>query len=413
VIITHSKHGYTKRDRDQLVQHLLDSENAICQVAIGNSIAGNLAAVVNDMRILRDASSCKPSFHHLSVNPALDHRSEVLTRISHRLRLELDPRGARPWAIVIHGKARVASGPGVLHAHLVVSHVDDLAHALDDSWIKIRTERLARELEWELGEPATLGRHHATVLKHLRQFNPTVANWLVNELGETPDKPKSAMSSSSRRRAQRKGISLPYLNWLVREAWSRSHNLEEFRAILAAKNIDIAQGKNAGVWVAKERNGSTIGSLERILRLRPETVVTLMEQVNELGNDTPQSRSAGEPACTSNDRTRQANLPVGNEDFGSDRGGQPHALTHPDTLARARSHRSNSKPPATDREHTEKTGNIASGRAPKAGYSWHQVERQLAMIRLRSADVSELLRLNKSQFEQISTGPMTSSRTNR
>jgi hypothetical protein len=55
VIITYSKHGRSSRDSANLIAHLQDPENETIEVlAIGNSVASDLAGVVKDMEILRD-----------------------------------------------------------------------------------------------------------------------------------------------------------------------------------------------------------------------------------------------------------------------------------------------------------------------------------------------------------------------
>lgn len=124
MIITYSKHGRTARDSAKLIAHLLKPENDHIEILdIGNSVAADLPGGVRDMEILRNGSSAKASFHHLSINPSINYSKEQFLPAADALRAELDAGDTRPWIVIAHGKARQNSTEGYVHAHLVLGHV--------------------------------------------------------------------------------------------------------------------------------------------------------------------------------------------------------------------------------------------------------------------------------------------------
>ena len=141
-------------------------------------------------------STTKTVLHHITINPAKDLKRERLIEAVHRVRLELDPSGERPFAIVIHRKTRAEVGGSKEQAHLILAGVDARGKAVDDGWTKVRTERVARELEYDQGESALLGRHHRAVLRALSRTRPEVYLWLLDAFGANPEKPQSAISPS-------------------------------------------------------------------------------------------------------------------------------------------------------------------------------------------------------------------------
>jgi hypothetical protein len=117
MIITYSKHGRTPRDSKNLIAHLLKAENETIEILeIGNSVAQDLAGVVKDMEILRDGSSARAAFHHLSINPSIDYSDAKLLRAAKDLRDELDPEDIRPYIVVAHRKRRENSAEGGVDA---------------------------------------------------------------------------------------------------------------------------------------------------------------------------------------------------------------------------------------------------------------------------------------------------------
>lgn len=290
MIITYSKHGRTSRDSAKLIAHLLKPENDHIEILdIGNSVAADLPGVIRDMEIFRNGSSAAASFHHLSINPSIDYSKEQLLLAADAVRAELDRDDTRPWIVIAHTKARQNSTEGHVHAHLVLGHVDGAGRALKDGRAKIRTEVVARTLEFQNSETPLLSRHHQTVVKFLRERErEDVADWLIAAHGPDPEEPKSAYGSKAREAAKRRGINLPHAKSDIDNAWSGSKEIDSFQAKLKALGYRIEPGKKDNVWIVVDSRGNVIGALDRLLKLRRHAVKQLME--NQDGSDKGQHR---------------------------------------------------------------------------------------------------------------------------
>lgn len=292
MIINCSKHGRTRRDTARLAAHLYKSENDFVLLAeVGNTAAVNLAGALRDMELLRDgAIPGAAAFHHFPLSPATNRTHAEIVEAAHALRREFDPGGTRPYAVVIHGKERAGGADGRVHGHLVLGNFSN-GRAIRDRFSKLRTERLAREIEysWRLAspggpaEPCGLGRHHVSVLRALRKCRPEVATWLVEAHGEQPEQPKSAISSASRNRAKRLDFDLPAARASVQRMWTETLDISSFKTALSSAGYEIAPGAKAGVWVLRDsKNGFVLGALDRLLRLKRHAVRNMMmETIDE------------------------------------------------------------------------------------------------------------------------------------
>lgn len=271
MIITVTKGGRTKRDETKLVNHLYGKENDYAGlVEIGNSCATTLKGVLIDARVMRNGAAAPTSkaFFHMSISPGTQWTRTALLRAVHRVRHEFDPGGTRAFAILVHGKRR-ASGPvraggppSAEHAHLVLASVG-ADGAIKDRFSKNRTERIARELEFQKGlmhgrpdnppEPPTLGAHHVAVVRALRGSASTsaIGDWLVQAFGEKPERPRSAYSSVARNRAKRKGIKLPKARAEVQRVWAESATFAAFADAISARGYRIEKGAKEASAVAK------------------------------------------------------------------------------------------------------------------------------------------------------------------
>lgn len=364
MITTYSKHGRTSQDGARLTAHLLKPENVSIEIlGIGNSVAADLAGVVKDMELLRNGSSARAAFHHLSINPSIDYSKEQLLAAAHALRFEFDPDDTRPWIVLAHSKARQNSDKGHQHAHLVLGHVDGDGRALKDGRAKIRCEVVARTVEYQNGEAAVVSPHHATVVKFLRERGrEEVANWLVTACGENPEKPKSAYGTKALEAAKRRGIDLPEAKGAISAAWVAANEIDAFRDRLARLGYQIQPGKKENVWIVTDAHGNIIGALDRLLKLQRHAAKNLMEKLDgpKTGQPRPPSidRRAREEAvreidldCRTGGSTETSAFPVaaggkrGSRSGSADHGasGKPdrsrHTSDHANTVARRQDRR--------------------------------------------------------------------------
>lgn len=292
MIITTTKHGRTKGDGQRLIAHLTKTENAeVTLVEMGNCIGDTLHEFVSVAAVYRDAApqadNKTASFHHLTINPSVSHPRNTLIEIVHRARIELDPSGQRPFAIVIHRKPRAEAVAGAEaggsdeHAHLLIAAANENGEFLDDGFSKIRTERLSLELAHDFGEEPVVGRHFKSALRHLTTTRPEVAVWLESKVGADPAKPEAAFSPNARARARGEKLNLPKAKAAVRVAWSKSGDAETFTQRLSEIGCVLRPGDRAGVWIIEDSKGRLVGAANRLLKLKRDEFTKIMEASND------------------------------------------------------------------------------------------------------------------------------------
>ena len=266
------RHGRSQRDSRALTAHLLKAENEPRTRILGGTLADDLPGVIRDMERLRDSTSAEAAALHIHLSPSHAMSDEELVRAAEIVRHHL---GAfdHPAALVVHDKER-NGGEGHSHAHLVLGRVGPSGQVLESGFEMIKLETAARIIEFELGEPATLGRHHQSAVRWLQANGcRDIAAWLEAAHGPDPDKPTSAASANSRQALARKGIDLSAVRTEIRSAW-RCGGAQAVRDA----GYEIAAGRKAGVWIVS-RDGIEIGSLDRLTGTKRADVRSAMEAV--------------------------------------------------------------------------------------------------------------------------------------
>lgn len=279
-----------------------------------DTVDGALAA----MRRLAPRKT-SPAFHHVVLSPSRTCSNNCLREDADRVLREMgaDPE-THPHLIVIHGKTSVA-GRGASHAHLVVAHWQLDGQALDDGWLRLRLERLAREIEHDRSQPLIPGRHDRALAKALRARNrPEVAEALEVAGGAEP--PRSATTPKGRQKLLRDGIDDVAARMTVQSAWASTSDPEAFRAALADTGLAIAPGDKAGVWIVTANNGVVVGALDRIVREKRAAVAVRMEKKDE--QPIPQPRP-GTPAPDENYRRPDERTSPAPGASGGTRGAEP------------------------------------------------------------------------------------------
>ncbi|MGF9562957.1 hypothetical protein AAIH70_05555 [Neorhizobium sp. BT27B] len=267
------RHGRTRRDSRNLAAHLLKEQGIAVEIV--NSAAPDLRAVMADMELARDGSAADAAFLHIFISPSRNMSRDELRRVGE---LVLRHFGAEEHqsAFVYHHKPR-RGGEGGSHLHLVVGRIGLDGDVLPAGFEIIRMETAMRIAEFEMDEPATLGRHHASAIRWLRaNGREDVADWLEATLGYNPDKPASAASPSKRQALARKGVELADVAEVVRSAWSAADGGRSFAAALRAEGIAIVRGEKTNVYIV--RHGDVeVGALDRIVKLKRREVAARME----------------------------------------------------------------------------------------------------------------------------------------
>ena len=277
------RHGRTRRDSRALVNHLLKPLGT--RVEMFHTVAPTLSAVVADMELARDGSSAEAAFLHVHLSPARDMTRDELRQAADIVVRHLGAEGHQV-ALVYHDKPR-RGGEGGTHAHLVVGRVGPDGQVLPSGFEKIRVETACRIAEFELGEPPTLGRHHASGVKWLRaNGRGDVADWMEAAHGSDPAKPGSAASPGKRQGLERQGIDLSGARDAVRDAWDRSDSPEALQAALREQGLDVVPGTKPGVFVVRAGDVE-IGALDRIIKEKRAAVAARMKGFEHAADPVP------------------------------------------------------------------------------------------------------------------------------
>jgi hypothetical protein len=301
VIIVHVRHGRTDLDATRLAKHVLrsDDNEAINVAAVVGLAANNVADALAAMRRLAPHRSAA-AFHHVSLAPASDCTVDDLREDADRVLREMgvDP-AVHPHALIVHEKPSPA-GRGRRHAHLVASHWGLEGERINDSWLHLRFERLAREIEFDRGEPLTCSRHDRSLAKALRQRGRSdVAQAL--EAGSPAETPRSAITSEKRQRLRRAGVSDVALRATVKAIWAASAGSSAFLTALADKGLKIAPGTKPGVYLVVTPEGVEIGALDRVVRQPRWQVRQFLDKKD--GPDEPSlDAQPGNPVADANNR---------------------------------------------------------------------------------------------------------------
>lgn len=370
------RHGRTRRDSRNLAAHLLKEQGVAVEIV--NSSAPDLRAVMADMELARDGSSADAAFLHIFISPARDMSHDELRQAGE---LVLRHFGAEEHqaAFVYHDKPR-RGGEGGSHLHLVVGRIGLDGDVLPAGFEIIRMETAMRIAEFEMGEPATLGCHHASGIRWLRaNGREDVADWLEAAHGPDPDKPTSAASPSKRQALARQGLELADAAEVVRSAWSASDGGRSFAAALRAEGLEVVPGKKAGVFVV--RHGDVeIGALDRIVKLKRREVAARMEGFE---HERPEDHQP--------DRGPQDRVPGGPQrDDGRPEAGAPASATGGPAGSRAVSDRAapGDSGDAPDRATT--AASVDAGTAPEGGC--HRLEAVRLTAGLKGFSITSTMR---------------------
>lgn len=313
------KHGRTMKDARNLSAHLRKDKDA--RIEMLNSAASSLDEAMDDMMLARDGSRAKDAFLHLSISPSRDMSDDELRQVAGIVARHFGAEDHQA-ALVFHEKDR-ANGKGNRHAHLVLGKVGPEGQVIPAGFEKIRMETAMRIAEFEMGEPATLGRHHASAIKWLRANDRAdVADWLDLAHGPNPEKPTSPASPAIRQKIERvTGTDLATVTMSVRDAWSRSDNAQAFTAALAESGFEIQKGQKDGVFLVM-KEGVQVGALDRLLKEKRRAVASRMEGFTNEPASTKQHPDTGRTPSPDPRETQPGAEPGRNlvGDAGADRG---------------------------------------------------------------------------------------------
>lgn len=184
--------------------------------------------------------------------------------------------------IVEHVKPRVTTDAFPGHLHVVVAEVDPVTGGvLSSTHDYARQERVAREAEHILGHRLVHGGHHRAVVAALRKAGKdAVADALDAAFPDGGQPPRAAFSHADQQKAARRGVDLPVARLAIAEAWRMTTTKAAFVTAIGSHGLTVSPGDKPGTWVVAAADGTFVGSLARLARLRKIDVLARMEKAD-------------------------------------------------------------------------------------------------------------------------------------
>lgn len=229
----------------QLAEHLSSSENEEV-VSLGsyglvecNSISGGLA----EMEAIAKASRCVKHLYHVSISPSPQYKvTEKQWKRIWELHDEIQGLEGYVYKCVGHIKNNRC------HQHRVYERVNpETGKAVNLSWTRLKNERIARQLEVELGHNIIQGKHNKSVIRALK----------FDGLHEIADKiaftakaaPAIAKLTHAECQQNKREKTLDESRNDISDAWAESNNAEGFETALKERGYALAHGDKVPVAV--------------------------------------------------------------------------------------------------------------------------------------------------------------------
>lgn len=255
-------------DAARLHSHLWKSEDQR-PVLIGtrNLFARDSAEAMSVMIALKAASKATIAFWHVVVSPRKTLSDTEAATVVDLIVTELNAQ-SHPMLIFGHqDKPRARPGGGGNHFHIVLGHVSPITfRALDMRNHAPRLHKVWAIAEFNIEGVATASPWHASIVDDLRATgNDAVADWMVDQLGESPRLKAPRMTDSMRRSAAGAGFALPSFQAGLESLWKRGASQTEVKGFLEANDVIVRPGQSAN-GLAFYRGDLFVGALHRILQ---------------------------------------------------------------------------------------------------------------------------------------------------
>lgn len=230
----------------QLPAHLMADENERAEVVDSHGVfSRDVAGILAEFEAVAKGTQARKHLYHVSVSP-----QESAT---------MSPKDwARTWQL--HDQTQGLNGlpfvevehekHGRTHRHRVYTRIDpQTGKARNLDWTRIKNERIARQLEVELGHTITPGKHNRAVLSTLEGEGLTEIAQQLRAAGLASAAPAIPLYTHMEWQAAKRGAPIDQVREALAEAWHTSDSPQAFEAALAAQGFAIAQGDTQPVVV--------------------------------------------------------------------------------------------------------------------------------------------------------------------
>ena len=235
----------------ELASHLTNSEeNEIIDFSDTRGLlAKGVHDALEDMELLSKLSPyCQKHLYHVSINPEEMLRAEDWKTVWKKYEAEFGLT-ENAFIEVTHIKQ------GREHKHRVYERVrfeDGQAVSLPHTYQ--RNEKIARILEYELGQPLTLGKHNRSVMKRLQaEGRDDVVEWMQG--AEKQSRPVAIANSTDQQQAKRTGITVAQVRNDLKQAYENSQTGAVFSSVIAERGYLLVRGDRRDFVIVDRAGG--------------------------------------------------------------------------------------------------------------------------------------------------------------
>ena len=197
----------------------------------------NVRQALDDMEIIsRQSDRVQKDLYHVTINPADPISEEEWDKVFELYEQEF---GLEDLAFieVTHDKK------GRVHKHRVYERVGiDTGKAIQLSHTKIRNEYVARQLEYELGHPLTIGKHNRTIMLRLAdQGREDVVEWMEQGQAHTVDRPIAKEEFDDIQQDRRTNFTKAQVKAILEDAYTHTDNGADFATAIAAYDLYLCR----------------------------------------------------------------------------------------------------------------------------------------------------------------------------
>ena len=248
MIIKSSQRWGTK----QLADHLTNSEEnehihfSDCRGIFADTVHDAL----DDMEDLSHRSTrCQKHLYHVSISPDRRMNKKEWAEVWQTYEAEFCLED-RPYIEVTHTKG------GRIHKHRVYERVGDDGRAVPLSYTYQRNEKVARILEYKMGQPLTVGKHNRIVMRQLLADGyQEVVDWMESQNAHAQTRPVAISNHTDYQQQKRTGMTVQQVKDDLQAAYQMSDNGKTFEAAIAEKGYILARGDRRKIVVLDRCGG--------------------------------------------------------------------------------------------------------------------------------------------------------------
>jgi len=240
-----------------LAPHLQKEENEVIQIiAAEGMLSLDVNGLMAEIRARAAGITRKGTIHiAVSAQPGQKWGTEEKQQAIDAVLKEYRAEGV-PFFVVRHRKDAQGVGRDD-HLHIIISRINARGRVVEDGYTRVRNEKVARALEFDLGHPLTIGKHNMAVMNRLaKDGRHEIVAWMRAGAADIALRPTADLTHAEAQQQARTKLTKAEAGAAALAAWQVSDCGAALRAALAAAGYQLAKGRQGGVMVVDPAAGS-------------------------------------------------------------------------------------------------------------------------------------------------------------